>query len=73
MQMPVEVPVEQSISSTSEEEQLKSSDTTASTPAKSSDKAEDLQLLGSFLKKSSAFPIYFEILPLFPNFTGHSK
>ena len=50
MQMPVEVPVEQSISSTSEEEQLKSSDTTASRPAKSSDKAEDLQLLGSFLK-----------------------
>ena len=30
MQMPVEVPVEQSISSTSEEEELKSSDTTAS-------------------------------------------
>ena len=41
--MPVEVPVEQSISSTSEEEQLKSSDTTASRPAKSSDKEEDLR------------------------------
>ena len=29
MQMPVEVPVEQSISSTSEEEELKSNDTTS--------------------------------------------
>ena len=53
--MPVEVPVEQSISSTSEEEQLKSSDTTASRPAKSSDKAEDLLLLGSFLKNHLLF------------------
>ena len=41
-------------------------------PVKYSNKAEDLQLLGSFFK-SSAFPIHFEILPLFPNFTGHSK
>ena len=23
--------------------------------------------------KSSAFQIYFEVLPLFPNYTGHSK
>ena len=41
-------------------------------PAKSSDKAEDLLLLGIFFK-SSAFPVYLEILQLFPNFTGHSK
>ena len=40
-------------------------------PAKSSDKA-DLLLLGIFFKPS-AFPIYFEILPLFPNLTGPSK
>ena len=32
-------------------------------PAKSSDKTEDLPLLG-IKKKSSAFPTYFEILPL---------
>ena len=48
--MPVEVPVEQNISSTSEEEQLKSSDTTARRPAKSSDKEEDLLLLGNIKK-----------------------
>ena len=40
-------------------------------PVKSSDKAEDLPLLGSFFN----LPPFrcFEILPLFPNFTGHSK
>ena len=37
-------------------------------PAKSSDKAEALPLFGSFWK-FSAFPIYFEILQHFPNFT----
>ena len=37
---------------------------TSSRRAKSSDKAENLPLLGRFFK-SSAFPIYFEILPLF--------
>ena len=41
-------------------------------PAKSSNKAEDLPLLEIFFK-SSAFPIYFEIISLFTNFTGHSK
>ena len=41
-------------------------------PAKSSDKAEDLPFLAVFFK-SPAFPIYFEILPFFPNFTVHSK
>ena len=67
MQMPVEVPVEQSISSTSEEEQLKSSDTTA----KSSDKAEDLQLLGSFLKNLLLFRFILKFFRFFR--TGHSK
>ena len=37
-------------------------------PAKSSDEVEDLPLFGSFCK-SSAFPIYFEILPIFPKQT----
>ena len=67
MQMPVEVPVEQSISSTSEEEQLKSSDTTASTPAKSSDKAEDLQLLGSFLKIFCFSDLFWNFIRFFRN------
>ena len=43
-----------------------------SRPAKSSDKSEDLLLLG-FIKKTSAFPIYFEIIQLFPYFTVRRK
>ena len=42
-------------------------------PAKSSDKAEDIPLLGIFFFKSSSFPIYFEIIQFFQNCTGHSK
>ena len=41
-------------------------------PAKSSDKAEDLPLLGSFFEKLPPFR-FFLILQLFPYFTRHSK
>ena len=64
MQMPVEMPVEQSISSTSEEEELKSNDTTS--VVASGTGTPDMSLLRTAESTSYVVSLLFRTLILLP-------